>query len=121
MEFGTMTTDEGVLNELGRRVARHRLARNLSQADLAREAGVSRRTIVRMEAGEPSTLINLIRILRALGLLENFETLVPEPGPSPLQQLKLQGRQRRRASSSAAPPDEPDRPWNWGDDPEDDS
>ena len=37
--------------ELGNRISRHRLNQDLSQAELARQAGISLRTVARMEAG----------------------------------------------------------------------
>ena len=121
MKIDFLTPDAAVLEELGRRLSRHRLNRNQSQAEVAREAGVSLRTLVRMEQGQPSTLINLIRVLRALDLLDNVEALVPAQGPSPLQMLGLEGRERRRASGADAADEEPTEPWHWGDDQEDES
>ena len=49
------TTDEAVLSELGGRLARVRLARNFTQAGLARQAGVSKRTVERLESGSVAT------------------------------------------------------------------
>lgn len=93
--------DAAVLALLGERLARYRLERNLTQSDLAREAGVSKRTLVRLEGGESTQLTNLIRVLRALGLLVNLDALVPPPTPSPLEQLRTRERLRKRASSRA--------------------
>lgn len=59
-------TDAAVLAELGERLARLRLQRNLTQAQLAREAGVSKRTLIRLERGESSQVTNLIRVVRSL-------------------------------------------------------
>lgn len=115
------STDDAVLAELGARLARTRLERNVSQQRLATEAGISKRTLERIEAGEESKLSNLVRVLRALGLLERIDLLVPEPLPSPIEQLKLHGRRRRRARLAAVPsPDaEQSGPWTWGEDPPD--
>jgi transcriptional regulator with XRE-family HTH domain len=82
-------TDEAVLSELGR---------NLTQRELAAQAGVERKAVQRMEGGEPVKLTSFVRVLRALGLLEALEQLVPEPVPSPIELLKLHGKERRRAS-----------------------
>ena len=51
MIIQTEHTDSRILAELGERLARYRLNRNLTQDQLAREAGVSKRTIVRLEDG----------------------------------------------------------------------
>jgi putative transcriptional regulator len=108
------STDEAVLVELGRRLARHRLDRNLTQAQLAHEAGVSRRTLERIEAGQSAQLASFIRVLRALGLIDSLDALVPKPIASPIEQLKLRGKQRRRASPKAQASDTSDD-WTWGD------
>ena len=84
-------TERTVLSDVGDRLARHRLDLNLTQAQLAREAGVSKRTVVRLEHGDSTQLTNLVRVLRALGLLANFNALVPPPLTSPLAQLESEG------------------------------
>lgn len=114
MKISTDLSDDAVLAELGARLVGARLARNLTQAALAESAGVSKRTLERLESGEVATqLSGFVRVCRALELLDRFELLVPEPVPSPLAQLKLQGRMRRRASGarSITPLT---KPWTWG-------
>ena len=84
MDIEAIGSDRAVLEELGRRLREARLERNLSQAEVADDAGIGRVTLQRMEAGESPSLINFIRVLRALDLLEGLDRLVPEPGPSPI-------------------------------------
>src|SRR5690625_749768 len=108
--------DATVLAELGRRLARRRLDLDLTQAAAAKEAGVSKRTVERMEAGATVQLSSFIRLLRALDLLDTLDRLLPEPGPRPLDLLKLKGRQRRRAPSSDAAAEPPaSSEWHWED------
>lgn len=115
MRIDSKMGDEAVLAELGRRLARTRLERNVSQSQLAEEAGVSRATIDRLERGEPIKSTGLIRVLRALDLLEALDRLVPEPLPSPVERLKLEGKQRRRARPSRdGRADREQSPWSWG-------
>jgi DNA-binding XRE family transcriptional regulator len=71
-------TDETILVELGRRIARARSAARLTQTDLAKAAGVTKATIGRLEAGAGSQLVNLVRCLRALNLADDLARLVPE-------------------------------------------
>ena len=114
MKISNQTSDGSVLEVLGQRLSHHRLNKNQTQEELAAEAGISSRTLVRIEHGESSQTTNLIRLLRALGLLENIDVLIPEPAPSPIQQLQLRGKRRARASSKGRQP-ENQAPWSWGD------
>lgn len=115
MRFDDHLTDAATLAELGRRIELLRLERNLTQDGLATEAGVGRATVQRLERGESVQLGSLLGILRALGLLEGLNALVPEPLPNPVEQLELQ-RGRRRRASPRREPEPPARPWSWGDD-----
>lgn len=118
MKLEANDSDSVVLTEIGERLARTRLEQNLSQQRLASEAGVSKATIERLEAGEPVKSTSLIRVLRSLGRLDALDRLLPEPLPSPVQRLQLQGRQRRRASSPRGVRERKEAsPWRWADDP----
>lgn len=117
MKITKQATDDAVLTELGSRLARIRLERNLTQAQLAEQSGVSKRTIERLEAGAVATrLSGFVRVCRVLDVLDRLEALIPEPVPSPVEQLKLRGRQRQRASTpkSVKPAV---KKWQWGDKP----
>jgi len=113
MRISGQLTDEAILRELGRRLTAARLGRNLTQAVLAEQAGISKRTLERLESGEGATLLSTFtRVCRALGLVDGFEALVPDSIPSPLAELRLQGRTRRRASGKKAAAATP-APWTW--------
>lgn len=115
MKITKQATDEAVLSELGGRLARVRLEQNLTQAQLAEQAGVSKRTVERLESGGVATqLSGFIRVCRVLDVIERFDALVPEPVPSPVEQLKLGGRKRRRASATKTVKLS-SKKWQWGD------
>jgi transcriptional regulator with XRE-family HTH domain len=115
MKLTKQATDEAVLSELGSRLAQVRLEQNLTQAQLAEQAGVSKRTVERLESGSVATqLSGFIRVCRVLDLAERFDMLVPEPVPSPIEQLKLRGRKRRRASAKRKAK-AASKKWQWGD------
>jgi len=115
MKINKQAADEAILAELGLRLAKIRLDRNLTQAQLAEQAGVSKRTVERLEAGAVATqLSGFIRVCRVLDVIERFDLLVPEPVPSPVEQLKLRGRKRQRASVAKAAKT-PTKKWQWGD------
>ena len=114
MPLLTALSDESVLREIGERLARTRLERNLTQAQLAGMAGISKRTLERLESGEAATqLTSFIRACRSLGLLERLDLFLPTPTASPVEQLKLQGRRRKRASGSKIEK-RSSKKWSWG-------
>jgi transcriptional regulator with XRE-family HTH domain len=117
MNLDNDLTDGAVLAELGERLRRARLGRNLTQRQLAGEAGVSEVTINKMEKGEPTQTLTLIRVLRSLGLLQGLDAAIPEPLPSPIDQLRRRGHTRQRASSPrmGTPARRAAGPWRWGD------
>src|SRR5271166_2415173 len=117
MKITKQGTDEVVLGELGGRLAKIRLDLNLTQAQLATQAGVSKSTVERLEAGTVGTqLSSFIRLCRVLDVIERFDLLVPKPVPSPVEQLKMAGRKRQRASTTK--PAKPSaKKWQWGDKP----
>ena len=115
MKITKLHTDQTILRELGVRMAGLRLARNLTQATLAEEAGVSRSTVERLESGVVALqLYGFLRVCRVLDLIDGLNLLVPEPGPSPVDLLKLKGRKRQRASMRKAAAGKAG-PWTWGD------
>jgi len=105
-------SDKAILKELGLRISRYRLNKNMTQKTFAIEAGVSKATIQRAESGMSVQELSLIRILRVLKLLNNIEALIPEPAESPLQQLEMKRRKRRRASRALK--NEKGSDWSWG-------
>jgi transcriptional regulator with XRE-family HTH domain len=105
-----------ILGEIGSRLAAARLAQNLTQAALADEAGISKRTLERLESGEVAgRLSGLVRVCRALDMVDRLEALMPSPMVSPVEQLKLAGRRRKRASGRRRPTTSPRKKWKWGD------
>ncbi len=90
-------TDVEILREIGVRLRTYRLQLNLSQAELATLAGMNRTTIRDVEAGKDWQFSTFVKILRALGRLENLNVLLPAPPVSPIQLLKRQGKPRQRA------------------------
>lgn len=101
---------------MGSRLAATRLARNLTQAALAEEAGVSKRTIERLESGEVAArLSGLVRVFRALNMAERLDALVPSPTASPVEQLEAAGRRRKRAAGRRGSARTAKRTWTWGD------
>lgn len=119
MRFDDLTTDAAVLADLGRRLERHRIERNVTQSQLAEEAGIGRATLQRLERGESVQMTSMVKVLRALGLLGALDAAVPEPVESPIARLEQgQRRRRQRASRPRSTPrsDVDVAPWIWGSD-----
>ena len=123
MHFDRLNTDAALLAELGRRIARHRLERNWTQAELSRLAGVGQATVQRAERGESVQMTSMVRMLRALGLLEALDAAIPESIELPIAQLEREQRSRlrKRAGRRVAEEQSDERPWVWDDRPDGDT
>jgi transcriptional regulator with XRE-family HTH domain len=93
-------TDKEIVAEIAVKIQNFRLndpAHQMSQAELARRAGISRSTVARFEQKGEISLLSLIAILRVLGLLSNFDQLVPkEIAISPMQISRMQAKKTRQ-------------------------
>ncbi|SHI46298.1 Helix-turn-helix [Aquimarina spongiae] len=103
-------SDEQVLIELTQRIKQKRLNLNITQDELSKRAGVHVQTIKNFESGKTTTLLTFVQILRAFGDLEALNKLLPVPGVSPIELLKLKGKERERASRSNKPKND-DTSW----------
>lgn len=73
------------LKQLGQNVAALRIAKNLKQSELAYEAGVSERTLQRIEAGEVVKSDGLLKIITQLGRLDEILGALDTPQFSPAE------------------------------------
>ncbi len=100
MKFDLAMTEEETLREAGRRLAQTRLCRNMTQAELAMRAGISKRSLERLESGVGGVRLEVfVAVCGALGLTAGFETLLPEIRLSPqdiLAKRELPKRARRK-------------------------
>lgn len=113
MKMDASLTDDALLKLLGARLAARRLALDLTQQQLAEQAGLGLRTVQRLELGAAATqLSGFLRVCRVLGLLEQLDQFVPETVASPMAQLALQGRSRQRASGTRAAAGAR-KTWTW--------
>jgi len=115
-----LASPEQSIQLLGNQLEQLRLSKDLSQTSVASRAGVSRRTITRMEAGETVSLDTFIRVLKVYEVADRLATLFPEQSVRPIERVKLGGKQRKRASSKAssgndAVTESNQEPWSWSD------
>ena len=113
MKIDRYATPESIIKELGLRIGRQRIKLGMTQAETAGQAGVSKRTVERIEAGADSQFTTIIRLLHVLDLSKHLDDLIPEAGPSPMEILKHQTKSRKRASSKKEKKN--NRQWKWGD------
>ena len=90
-------SNSAVVQEAGKRIKELRLRKNLSQKQLAEQAGVSVFTVAQIEKGKSVSFVLFIAVIRVLRLLDNMELLLPKPEVSPIELLKLQTKKPRRA------------------------
>ncbi|GHA00610.1 hypothetical protein GCM10008090_06900 [Arenicella chitinivorans] len=95
---------------LGERLKQARLNQDVTQAQLADLAGVSRRSVLNAEKGK-TQLETFVALLVALGLSDNLQQMIPSTNISPLQLAKLQGKHRQRASGKQNPDDTGSSSW----------
>jgi transcriptional regulator with XRE-family HTH domain len=81
---------------LGERLRQLRLRADVTQDALAAKAGISVRALRALEKGEGSSLITLVRVLKALGAASGLDAIAPEPTISPMALLE-RGKAPQRA------------------------
>jgi hypothetical protein len=100
MAFAELTDVEVVL-ELARALKRWRVdpaGAGLTQQELSLRSGAGLTPLKRFEKTGNITLRNFVALMRAMGLLERLEDLVPSPDePGPLELLE---RERRGGSGA---------------------
>ena len=93
-------SDREIAAVLAKRLQRWRVdpkGAAVSVSDLAKRSGMGITPLRRFEKTGGITLRNLIALMRAMGLLERLEDLVPDPAsPSPLEILEAERAQRPR-------------------------
>ena len=104
-----LKNDTTILNELSTKLKKYRLNLNLSQDYICRKTGMSIHTISNIENCKSFTVENLIKYLRTLNLLDNFEQLVPEIKRNPEDVLNNNSPKKRVREK------ENNTTWEWGD------
>jgi len=99
-----------ILEELGRRIKDARIAISMTQKEMALKAGISEKTVERIEKGENVKIENLLNIFRVLNFLQNFEILIPEQ--EVLIEEMMDKKKRKRASRKKEAMNNSD--WKWG-------
>lgn len=96
-----------LLRDLGDNTRKARLRRAYSAETVAQRAGISRKTLFRVERGDPAVALGIYaRVLQALGLENDFAAIARDDALGrKLQDSKLEVRLRApRRRTSADPP-----------------
>lgn len=96
MTFSLSTFTE-ILHVLGMRLREQRLARSLTQRELASMAGLSLGALRKLEADGQCSLETLVRVVQALGLLEELDDLfvLKRQSIAQMEQVDLVSRRQR--------------------------
>jgi putative transcriptional regulator len=109
----SIATSEQIEAALCERLENIRLTRNITQAQLASEAGIALKTMGRLEKGQGVSLDTFIRILIALGIQDNLQILLPDPTIRPMDRVNMRGTERKRARPIQSQGNTVS--WSWGD------
>jgi transcriptional regulator with XRE-family HTH domain len=99
-------SDQALAEFIGQFIRGKRMEQNITQAQLAKDAGISRSTLVLLEKGETAslgTLLQVLRMLNQLHVLAAFE-ITPVISPMLLAKEEMKKRQRVRIKTSSQQP-----------------
>jgi transcriptional regulator with XRE-family HTH domain len=99
-------SDQALAEFIGQFIRSKRMEQNITQAQLAKDAGISRSTLVLLEKGETAslgTLLQVLRMLNQLHVLAAFE-ITPVISPLLLAKEEMKKRQRVRTKPSSKQP-----------------
>ncbi len=114
MIITNLSNEKAILSEIGNRIQQYRVSLNITQADFAKECGISLKTLARIENGDDLKMSNLIKILNAFNIVENLNVLIPEPQPDYKAMFEEKNKRKRARPDKKKSDDN----WVWGEDKE---
>ena len=93
--------DKVIIQRIGEKIKKTRLKQNITQMNLAEEAGISLSTLKKMENGEIASFDALLRMLRTLGLLDVLQPLIEEEQLSPNEYYELVNSTNKKSRKRA--------------------
>jgi transcriptional regulator with XRE-family HTH domain len=102
LDFNLATSNE-IVRALGLRLRAQRLARSITQEELASRAGVAVGSVKKLESSGNTTLRTFISIVQALSLVDEFATILAlKPQASIAEMERAEGAARQRARRRTA-------------------
>ena len=105
--------EEEIFKEVTERVRQYRISCGITQAELADKAFVAPGTVARFERGKDISLLNFIKIMKALGLENNIDMMVPDHTKRPSYYIS-EHKEKQRVRKNKAD-EEKENTWKWGD------
>ncbi len=105
-------TPQRVMVEVGVRLAKIRLSRNITQRALAKDAGIALRTLRRLELGEATAFDSFLRVVMTLGFTDEFLKIFPLHDTRPIERMDARRKERKRARPARVK--DTDKAWTWG-------
>ena len=84
-----MLSDATILAKLAAKIKSTRLKQNITQENLAISANISLSSVKKIEGGEIKSFDSFLRVLRVLGKLDIFQSMVDEEPLSPSEYYEL--------------------------------
>lgn len=106
-----LMSDKALSEVIGGFIKHHRLKAQMTQAQAAEAAGISRSTLSLLERGEPVNLMSLLQVFRVLGLLNVMDAFMIKEEVSPLAYAKLKKKQKQRVRANKV--EEPKEDLGW--------
>ncbi len=94
-------SDRDIGKKIGEKVKDTRLMQNITQENLAAEAGISLSSVKKIEGGHIGSFDSLIRVLRTLGLLDTLQRLAEPMELSPNEYYEFVNSAKRNSRRRA--------------------
>lgn len=98
-------SDQVIASEIGKCIQAIRLKKNMSLENIAKSSGISRQTLHLLLNHGKGTVPNLIAVLRSIDELERLTSLLVDVLPSPIQVIRMEGKERQRATGCRTMPE----------------
>jgi transcriptional regulator with XRE-family HTH domain len=101
------------LETVGHRLKSLRVRKDMDQQELADHCGLSRKTITNLETGRNVSLLNLFKVLKAMGELDRIDDFIPEHQTPPAVLAKTKGIEKTMVRKSQRRDKPAKEEWKW--------
>jgi len=97
----SLTTPDRAAAEIGEKIKQHRIAKNITQLEMAKRTSVSQSTLKRIESGGLGSLRDVMAIAIELGIDTDIIGSIPRPPLRSLADLDSEGHRIQRIRARA--------------------